>query len=404
MHVTHAVNPRQLSDTQVTEMNLDQHFQIFIRDSNDECFVVSLPIPILDKHDTIIKPYQLLNSIVLLKCVKVLSRVNKHTSLHLMSIIQTLSGSQRYCYILAGSLNSQIDILKDFSDSTAINPLTELSEYSTAEQRYRTSLVGRLQHTQLEVPISIQDGDIEEHSRPLSGCFLFLLGDNCQLFQVYVEPVLTRSLLHTLQESCGRIFYLGSIFVSRITERPTPLLADKYCNLIEIINAGLMLGSEMVDKVINKFSFVTPTSYPLFGEYYKVNSMVYVRGSIEGVVEECAYVWQVCGGCGEGVEEYSQGNEFYCDECQAFVTNPIDKFNLDLIIKCNNMEKTELIVHLHDDTIKKILPKVGEGKQYDKIELKGNEIEMESCFIQEKLFLPCGLTKVYLEEKKHILT
>ena len=401
IHVTHDLNPRELSDTQVTEMNLDQHFHIFIRDSNHIVCVVSLPSPILDRHSVL--SYQLFNSIVLLKSIKVLSRVNKLTSPRVMSIVQTLTQSQRCCYMLSAGLNSELEILKTNLPYTETNYLTMLTENNADENRSRVSLVGRLQHAQLEVPLLTQDGDIEEHSRPLSGCYLFLLGVNSNLFQVYLEPVLTRSFLHTLKAATGRLFYLGSLFVSKITERPTRLYADQYSLLLEIENAGLIIGPELLERVVDNFYCVTRVAYPLFDEDYRLGTMVCVSGNTVDVVEECAYTWQVCGECGEGVEESSQWRGFYCDECQKIVTNPIDKYNLDLIIKCNNVDNTQLIVHLHDDTIKKILPEVGDGKVYDKVELKGKKIEIECCYVQERRVLPNGLTKVYLVENKHFL-
>lgn len=401
IHVTHVLNPRELSDTQVTQMNLDQHFYIFLRDSNDVVCVVSLPSPILDKHS--IQSYQLFNSIVLLKSIKVLSRVNKLTSPRVMSIVQILTQYQSYCFMLSAGLNSELDILKTSLPYTETNYLTKLTEDIADDKRSRVSLVGRLQHTQLEVPLPTQDGDIEEHSRPLSGCYLFLLGVNSNLFQVYLEPVLTRLFLQTLQAASGRLFYLGSLFVSGITERPTCLYADQYSLLLETEKAQLILGPELLERVVDNFYCVTRVPYPLFDEDYRKGSMVCVKGNIVDVVEECAYMWQACGVCGEGVEESSQGKGFYCDECQKVVTNPICKYNLELIIKCNNIDNTQLNVLLHDDTIKKILPEIADGKIYDKVELKGRKIEIECCYVQERRVLPSGLTKVDLVENKHFL-
>ena len=401
IHVTHVLNPRELSDTQVTEMNLDQHFHIFLRDSNDIVSVISLPSPVLDKHS--IQSYQLFNSIVLLKSIKVLSRVNKLTSPRVMSIVQTLTQNQKCCYMLSAGSYSELQILKANFPYTETNYLTKLTENIADEKSSRMSLVGRLQHTQLEVPLPTQDGDIEEHSRPLSGCYIFLLGVNSNLFQVYLEPVLTRLLRHTLQEASGRLFYLGSLFVSRITERPTRLYADQYSLLLEIENAGLILGSELLERVVDNFYCVTRVSYPLFDEDYRLGSMVCVRGNIVDVVEECAYMWQVCGVCGEGVEESSQMKGYYCDQCQKLITHPVNKYNLELIIKCNNIDNIQLIVRLHDDTVVKILPEVTDGKMYEKVELKGRKIEIECCYVLERRVLPSGLTKVYFIENKHFL-
>ena len=407
-HVSHSVNPRDLSDSQVTEMNLDQHFHTFLRDFSGTYCLVTLPTPILDKHTSVQQPYQLINSTVFLKSVKLVSRVNILTSPRVMSTIQSLSNrTQKCCYCLSGSLNTKLEILKGSPVPETLGTIAGLSVFTSqtdlSGEPNRLSLVGRLLHIQMETQ-SVPEGNSDEHSRSLSGCYIFLFGSNSVLFQVYLEPVLSRGLSQCLKESTGKLLFLGSLYVSSITHRPTRLHGDQYSLLLELENAGLLLGKKCVGKLRDEFRSVSPSSYPIFGYGYQLWSMVCVRGSIVDVVEDSAYVWQVCGRCGEGVEEFSQSNEFYCDECQTSVTDPVDRYNLDLIIECEGVRGTELIVHLHDDTVKSILPFVGEGKVYDKLELRGREIEMKSCFVREKLALPCGLTKVYLEESKHSLT
>ena len=406
--VSHPVNPRGLSDTQVTEMNLDQHFHTFLRDFSGTYCLVTLPIRVVDKHTSVHLHGQLTGSTVLLKGVKLVSRENRLTSPRLMAAIQTLSsGTQRYCYCLSGSLNTKLDIIKERGVADKPSPLTGLSVFTSqadlAGELRRVSMVGRLLHTEMETPLSVP-GDSDEYCRTPSGCYLFLFGSNSVLFQVYLDPVLYRGLAQCLSESVGKLLYLGSLCVSSITHRPTRLHGDQYSLLLELENAVFLFGVESVERLRNEFRSVAPTSYPLFEDGYQLWSMACVKGSIVDVVEDSAYVWQVCGGCGEGVEEYSQSNEFYCDECQASVTDPVDRYNLDLIIECEGVRDAEIIVHLHDETVKKILPLIGEGKVYDKIELRGREIEMGSCFIREKLTKPSGLAKVYLEESNYSLT
>ena len=409
VQVSLPINPRDLSDSQVTEMNLDQHFHAFVRDFSGTYCLVTLPTPVLDRHTSVHSPHKLKSCTVLLKGVRLVSRVNKLSSPRLMSVIHGLSsGTQRYCYCLSGSLNTQLDIIKENSVSENPSSLRGLSVFTSqtdlAGESNRVSMVGRLLHTQRETNLSVAEGDSDEECRPPSGCYIFLFGSNSIPFQVFLEPVLFLGLSHCLSELVGTLLYLGSLYVSSITHRPTCLHGDQYSLLLELENASLNIGMESVERIRNEFRSVASSEYPLFEDGYQLWSMVFVKGVIVDVVEDSAYTWQVCGSCGEGVEEYSQSNEFYCDECQKSVTEAIDRYNLDLIIECEGVSRTEIVVHLHDETVKKILPLVGEGKVYDKIELRGREIEMSSCFVREKLLLPCGLTKVYLEESSYSLT
>ena len=395
VHVTHSVNPHVMCETDSMEL---RYFHVFVQDITGHISLVTLPERILDAFSNIKRAHQLMNNSVILSNVRIVSRENKLTAPGIMSVVQTLSDQdQRFCYCLAANTNVKLSMFTlSFSRDCLTSKLAKLSlaEEPTAEKRF--SLAGKLLHTQLETPQRPKEWETDEDTRPMPGAYLFFLGTNSILFQVYLDPILSHALLSELNQSIGKLLYLSSLYRAGVTERPNRIQGDQYSLLLELDQTGLWLGRDEIEGVRDRCDQIDPPPFSHFDRNSTLWSMVRVKGRITDVVDDTAYVYEVCDRCEEGVEEYSQSNELYCDECQRFVTHPISKYNFDIMVEC---EGTELVIHLHETTIKALLlPLLRNGKLYDKNDLKGKEIELESCFIQESRTLPAGSTKVFLEQ------